>query len=91
MVCLIPLLPSCGGMVKKGAIISAQRYYDQGKYDKALRQLALADEDNREAMLLKARSHEARGEKDLARGYYQALAKQHPDSAEGIVARQKLH
>lgn len=84
------LLSSCGGMIKKGAIISGQKYYDQGSYDKALRQLALADSDNTEAMLLKARCHEAKGEKDLARGYYTVLAKQHPDSAEGIVAQQKL-
>ena len=84
------LLTSCGGMVKKGAILSGQKYYDQGAYDKALRQLALADSDNTEAMLLKARCHEAKGEKDLARGYYTVLAKQHPDSAEGIVAQQKL-
>lgn len=84
------LLSSCGGMIKKGAILSGQKYYDQGAYDKALRQLALADSDNTEAMLLKARCHEAKGEKDLARGYYTVLAKQHPDSAEGIVAQQKL-
>lgn len=84
------LFSSCGGMIKKGAIISGQKYYDQGAYDKALRQLALADTDNTEAMLLKARCHEAKGEKDLARGYYTVLAKQDPDSAEGIVAQQKL-
>lgn len=77
-------------MIKKGAVISAQKYYDDGKYDKALRQLALADEDNTEAMLLKARTYEARGEKDVARGYYSVLAKKYPDSAEGIVAQQKL-
>lgn len=83
-------LSSCGGMVKKGAIIQAQRSYDKGQYDKALQQLTLADQDNTEAVLLKARSHEAKGEKDLARGYYSYLVKNHPDSAEGIVAQQKL-
>ena len=88
--CFLPLLVSCGGMIKKGAVISAQKYYDKGDYDKALRQLALADEDNAEAMLLKARTYEARGEKDLARGYYTALVKKSPNSAEGIVAQQKL-
>ena len=87
---LLPLLASCGGMVKKGAIISAQKYYDKGDYDKALRQLTLADEGNTEAMLLKARTYEAKGDKAMARGYYTALAKNHPDSAEGIVAQQKL-
>jgi len=90
LICTSPLLSSCGGMIKKGAVLSAQKYYDKGDYDKALRQLALADPDNTEAMLLKARTYEARGEKDMARGYYSALAKQHPDSAEGIVAQQKL-
>jgi tetratricopeptide (TPR) repeat protein len=88
--CFTPALTSCGGMIKKGAVISAQKFYDQGQYDKALRQLALADENNSEAILLKARSHEARGEKDLARGYYTVLVKQHPDSAEAVVAQQKL-
>ncbi len=77
-------------MIKKGAVISAQKYYDKGAYDKALRQLALADEGNTEAMLLKARSYEAKGDKTMARGYYTALAKNHPNSAEGIVAQQKL-
>ena len=86
----VTLFSSCGGMIKKGAVISGQKYYDQGSYDKALRQSALAGSDNTEAMLLKARCHEAKGEKDLARGYYTVLAKQHPDSAEGIVAQQKL-
>jgi tetratricopeptide (TPR) repeat protein len=88
--CAVPLFASCGGMIKKGAVISAQKYYDKGDYDKALRQLTLADEDNLEAMLLKARTYEARGEKDLARGYYTALAKKYPNSTEGIVAQQKL-
>jgi hypothetical protein len=88
--CLPPALASCGGMIEKGAVISAQKFYDKGQYDKALRQLALADKDNTEAMLLKARTHEARGGKDLARGYYGVLAQQYPDSAEGIVAQQKL-
>jgi Tfp pilus assembly protein PilF len=83
-------LSSCGGMVKKGAAINAQRSYDKGDYDGALRHLKLTDQDNAEAVLLKARTHEAKGEKDLARGYYSYLVKNHPDSAEGIVAQQKL-
>ncbi len=77
--------------MNKGAVISAQKFYDKGQYDKALRQLAIADEDNTEAMLLKARTYEAKGDKDMARAHYKVLAKRYPDSAEGIVAQQKLH
>jgi tetratricopeptide (TPR) repeat protein len=75
---------------QEGSRDQRPEYYDKGDYDKALRQLTLADEDNLEAMLLKARTYEARGEKDLARGYYTALAKKYPNSTEGIVAQQNL-
>lgn len=90
LACITPVLTSCGGMIQKGAVINAQKHYDRGDYEKSLEALGMADPDNSEAMLLKARTYEARGEKEMARGYYKALFQKSPTSAEGIIAQQKL-
>ncbi|MGC4015362.1 MAG: tetratricopeptide repeat protein [Luteolibacter sp.] len=83
-------LASCRGMVNKGAVIHAQELFDKGDYDRALHQLQVADSSYLEANLLKARSYEAKGDKMTARSYYSELVRSHPDSAEGIVARNRL-
>lgn len=84
------VLVSCTGMVEKGSVINSQRFYDQGKYDKALTHLALSNPDDREATLLKAKIYEAKGDRDRAKSIYTELATQHPNSSEGVYSKTKL-
>lgn len=83
-------LACCQGMINKGAVINGQKYYDRGNYDEALKQLQIADSENLEAQLLKARSYEAKGDRGMARAHYTELASKHPETAEGVFSKNKL-